>query len=291
MPGTDEAGAGEPGLTDEEVSALARVFPPGPSANALLRRVGYPAERMPSELGVTREEFWSSVAETVASGLIENGRARLLAAACRSYPYNRVFCRAVEESGRIRRVLVIGASPHGYGRVRADRELRAIQQAAARTGLTVECCPAADVADLRRVLDLRPDVLHLVCHGEDENLVFEDTFGEAHQVPANQVARMLRAYREHAGLRLRGLVLASCDSEAVAALFTGSAAVVVAHRGPLDDTAAVSYAGDLYGLLDRVTGLDDAARIAAAQTAAALGGEYGEALRANLVVLGRAGGG
>jgi len=273
-------------LTDEEICELARVFPPGPSAKALLRRAGFPGEHVPSQSGITSFDFWYMVADAVSSGRVADGRRQLLVTAGRDFPHNEVFCAVARGWLPIGRVLVVGAAPHGVERVRADRELRAIQQATAPGAIAVDYCPAAAVTDLGRVLDVRPDVLHLVCHGEGEHLVFEDTYGDAHRVPARDVARLLGAYARPAGEELRGLVLASCDSEAVAELFTEVADIVVAHRGPLDDETAVLYARELYGLLDRVPALDEAARIAAEHVAVTLGDEYGEQLKANLMVLG-----
>ncbi|MBT2510179.1 CHAT domain-containing protein [Streptomyces sp. ISL-98] len=276
-------------LTDDEIHELARVFPPGPSARTLLHRAGFPGEHVPSQLGVTPLEFWYTVAAAISAGMVEDGRRQLLVTAGRDFPHNAVFRAVTRERLPVGHVLVVGAGPHGSERVRADRELRAIQQATAGGPIAVDYCPAADVTDLGRVLDVRPDLLHLVCHGEGEQLVFEDPYGDAHRVPARDVAGLLRAYARHAGAELRGLVLASCDSEAVAELFTGVAETVVAHRGPLDDETAVLYARELYGLLERVPALDDAARIAAEHVAVALGDGYGEQLKANLVVLGPGG--
>ncbi|MFI0980878.1 effector-associated domain EAD1-containing protein [Streptomyces sp. NPDC021093] len=275
-------------LTDEEIHALAQAFPPGPSARALLHRAGFPREHVPGQFGVTPLEFWYAVAEAVSAGIMEDGRGRLLETAARDYPHSPVL-RAVPRPA-VAHVLVVGASPHGSPRVRTDRELRAIQQAVAGGPVAVDYCPASDVTDLDRVLDVRPDLLHLVCHGEGEQLVFEDAYGDAHRVPARDVARLLGVYARYARAELRGLVLASCDSEAVAELFTGVVETVIAHRGPLDDDTAVLYAREFYGLLARVPALDAAARLAAEHVAVALGDEYGEQLKANLVVLGHSGG-
>ncbi|TVL92981.1 effector-associated domain EAD1-containing protein [Streptomyces sp. SAJ15] len=327
-------------LTAEEITALARAFGPGPAARSLLRKAGFPADLMPSPVGVTAEEFWYAVAEPLAAGAMAHGRLRVLKAALDRYPYHPLFRAAVDgaaaaspsgtadgaaaggggsgasdgagASGKpagsggargsgaaapsegaaaggpkpIGSVLVAGASPHGRDPLRAAREARAIEAAAARVGFSVHHSPAAAVTDLQRILDLRPEVLHLICHGEDAHLVFEDAFGGAHRVTADSVVRLLRSYRCHAGVRLRGVVLAACHTGPLAAAFTEVARVVIAHHGELDDEAAVAYAAALYGLLDRVPALHDAALVAADQAAAALGDDYGVELRENLVVRG-----
>ncbi|MEU8827010.1 effector-associated domain EAD1-containing protein [Streptomyces sp. NPDC048636] len=255
-------------LTATEVQELTRVFPPGPSAVGLLRRAGFPAAPAapaasdPPAPGPAAGAFWSAVARTVAGGEVADGRLRLLAAALRTYPHNEVFRAAVPEpcAGGVRRVLVAGAVPEG-------RELSEIQRAA-RGALTVDWCPAAAATDLRRVLTVRPDVLHLVCRREDSALVFEDTHGAPYRTPVTRVAELLAAYRRLTGARLRGVVLGCSDGAALAPLFAGAAEVVVAHHGPLSAAHAAAFAADLYGLLRTVPALPDAARRAAERTRA-----------------------
>ncbi|WP_344332987.1 effector-associated domain EAD1-containing protein, partial [Kitasatospora putterlickiae] len=237
-----------PGLTERQLEEFARAFPPGPSANALLRRAGFPAARMPSSYGLTSGQYWDQVAEQVELGVLPDGAATLLRAARRDHPFNPVFAEA--RSAGLRRVLVMGASPAGSREpIRADLELRAVQDAGLTAGVTVDWCPAAQVTDLGLLLrsaPARPEVLHLVCHGEEGCLVFEDGLGEAAPIPAGDVAGLLREYAGQAGLRLRGLVLAACDSAAVADRFHGIAQVLVTHTGRLDDGAARRFAWHLY---------------------------------------------
>ncbi|WP_413806453.1 effector-associated domain EAD1-containing protein [Streptomyces sp. OE57] len=253
MDGQD--GDGHPALTAEETEELARVFPPGPSAVALLRRAGFPAEHIPAA-ATTAGEFWSAVAGAVAAGRVADGRLRVLAAAGVSYPHNEVFRAALRgRPGGVRRVLVTGAAPGG-------QELAAVQRAA-RGVLTVDRCPAAAATDLRRILTVRPDVLHLVCRREGRTLVFEDGDGRAHHTPAARLAGLLTVYRRLTGAPLPGVVLGCPEGAPLAALFTGAAEVVIAHRGPLDGAASAAFAGGLYGLLGEAPTLERAARRAA----------------------------
>ncbi|MET7903930.1 effector-associated domain EAD1-containing protein [Streptomyces sp. NPDC005336] len=270
--GCGRDGNAAPALTAGELRELARVFPPGPTALTLLRRAGFPARQLPSTTGSAAGGFWDAVADAVAAGRIADGRLRVLAAACVTYPHNEMFRAAVRGpgGGMIRRVLVTGAS-------RADRELCAIRQAA-RGILTVDRCPAASATDVRRILTVRPDVLHLLCRRERSALVFTDDRGEAHRTPATRLAALLAAYRRLTGARLRGVVLACGDGAPLAPLFAGAAEMVVAHRGPLGAEAAAAFAGGLYGLLGAVPAPADAVRLAAERTG-----------RDGVVVLGGAG--
>jgi hypothetical protein len=150
------------------------------------------------------------------------------------------------------RVLVIGASPadQGLSFVRSDWEGSAIKKLAAAGRLAVELVLAAKVTDLRHVGSFRPDILHLVCHGDGDSLAFNDVRGEADYVPAARAAEMLAFYRAEHGVRLRGIVLAACDGEFLVPHFSGVADTVIAHRGKLPDPCGLAFAEQFYTLLD-----------------------------------------
>ncbi|MPY58434.1 CHAT domain-containing protein, partial [Streptomyces spongiae] len=265
-------GMGEP-LRQDEITALAKAFAPGPPARGLLLEAEFPPETLPSAFGVSATDFWSMVAEAVALGQVPDGRCRLIRAAAARLPANEVFSRAVDGcqdplGGRgDLRVLVVGAQPHGLRRLRADRELRMIMAAAELGHLEVDFRPAAAVTDLRRLLDRPADVLHLACHGDGGDLLFEDPTGEEQRVPADELARTLTAYRDHGGVRLRGLVLGSCHGDLTLGPLRGLAAEGVAHTGVLDDECAVVFAGHLYRELRTAPCLVSAAILAARHTA------------------------
>jgi hypothetical protein len=241
---------------------LARVLPVGAAARMVLRSAGFPAEHVPSQADTTPLEFWGRIDEALSAGLLDRGHDRVLAAACDRFPANRVLCRR-----RVRKVLFVGAGPVGQQRLRSDRELREILAVTRRLDLHVEPCPAADVTDLRRLLSLRPDLLHLACHGDGENLVFEYPSGRQHGIPAVEVASLLETYRLQAGVHLQGILLGSCFSDKIAALFASPEVTVVAHEGELDDDCAVRFAGQFYEALAEVGEIGAAARIAATHVA------------------------
>jgi len=261
---------GEP-LRQAEIAALAKAFAPGPPARGLLLEAGFPPESMPSAFGILPKDFWSMVAEAVALGQVTDGRCRLMAVAAERLPANEVFARAAAEcrgsfGSGVLRVLVVGAQPHGQQRLRADRELRAVLDAAELGHLQVDSRPAAAVTDLRRLLDHPADVLHLACHGDGGDLLFEDATGEEQRVSAVELARTLTAYRDHGRVRLRGLVLGSCHGDQAITPLKGLTAEGVAHTGIVDDDCAVAFAGHLYRELRHATGLASAAVLAARHT-------------------------
>lgn len=257
-------------FTLEEITELAEVFGAGRPALALLRRAGYPMSFVPAA-AETPSPFWEQISENLAKGALPGGRLHIMKEALRQFPGNAVFRIAITVSiaaepavGGPLRVLVIGASPAGSERIRPDREAKAILDVARDGGhFQVELCPAASASDLRQVLTFRPDILHLACHGDGDDLIFEDVDGEEHRVAALHIASTLRLYRELKHVHLRGLVLASCASDGIAGHFTDVAERVVAHRGLLDDDCAVAFADQLYRALEDDSDLGVAARLAA----------------------------
>jgi hypothetical protein len=308
----------ETGLSDEEIDALAAAFNPGPAANVVLRRAGFPNAAVPASQGLNGVQFWTLISNELENGIIQDGRRKVLAAALRDRPYNDVLKRAVLAGSEtseasagttpspapvpvpipvaIRRVLVVGASTvgspalgagqgnqgnQGKEPIRADRESKLIREAAELGHLTVDFRPAATVDDLDGVLTVRPDILHLICHGDGRNLTFADTYGEPRHVPAVQVANLLAAYRRHAGVRLAGIVLNACYSADIAELFTPIADTVIAHKGSLDDGCAQLFAARLYRGLRDVPSLGAAALLAAEHLATGDSGcgDLGDGLR------------
>jgi hypothetical protein len=118
------------------------------------------------------------------------------------------------------------------------------------------------------MLGVRPDILHLICHGDGQNLTFADGYGDPRRVPAEHVARLLAGYRAHAGIQLTGMVLNACHSAAIAETFAPVADTVVAHHGSLEDECAQLFSERLYKTLRDVPSLGGAARIASEHLAA-----------------------
>jgi Effector-associated domain 1/CHAT domain len=150
------------------------------------------------------------------------------------------------------RVLVIGASPldPDLPAVRSDREAHAIMGVTAPDRVAVRAVLGAEATDVRQVGSFQPHIVHFVCHGTADSLVFNDTRGESDYVGAARVAQTLALYRETPGVRLHAIVLAACDGHTLAPCFTGVAGLVIAHRGRLSDPCGVTFAQQFYTLLN-----------------------------------------
>jgi len=249
-------------LKEREVAELARLFPPGFKATQLLEKAGFLREELPTPGAATSHEYWMMVNELVAADQIENGRRQVLDAAAAHYRYNPVF--VIDRRG-LKRVLFLGASPDGLGRLRADREYRSVDHIAKAGAFELHHRPAATPADLDEVRTLRPDVLHLVCHGDGRLLTFENAVGQPEIVDARDIAQTLLTYRDTAGVTLWGIVLNACSSTDAAELLSSCAKELIAHEGDLDDDCAVAFSAELYRVITTSSNpsLHAAARIAA----------------------------
>lgn len=78
------------GLSEVEIRALAKAFNVHFKANLLLVRAGLTRDRVPEFTG-TPFDYWSEISAQLEDGLLSDGRARILAAAAKSFPANEVF--------------------------------------------------------------------------------------------------------------------------------------------------------------------------------------------------------
>jgi hypothetical protein len=82
------------GLSDGELREIARVFHESRSASQLLDAAGFPRGRVPAWHTYTADEFWWHVNGELDSGVLEDGRRRILDAARQRFPANVVFAAA-----------------------------------------------------------------------------------------------------------------------------------------------------------------------------------------------------
>ncbi len=189
--------------------------------------------------------------------------------------------------GRLR-VLVASSRPAGAPPLAVEQEtagLRAAFRSLSRSRLAVvDVLPRATAAKLqRRLVEGRADVLHFVGHGAfsadrgEGSLLLEDDRGRPRALGADALRQIVC----RRGLRL--VSLNACESGRggrvdwsrglAPALVAAGVPAVVANQYPVLDTAASTFAGELYEALARGRSLGDAAREARVAVGRELGTE------------------
>jgi hypothetical protein len=265
-------------LTDEELSELANLLPPGAITTVFLRRAKFPPGQLPAVVaGQNSEEYWELIRLAIIDGTFPDGAKNLRAAVRRRWPANKVFA---DPAGPVRRVLLIGAAPvvadpEAAPALRTAEEYRAV--VAAAPSLTVDYLSAATAGDIRRVLDRDPDVLHLACHGRRGGVLLfpaepsaESGAAPVRTVHAADLADAIAEYQRQNGARggrdrLHGIVLNACYSAEAGEALRPCAHTVVAHQAELPDRKAPLLAGALYERIVLSGSLARAARIVKAE--------------------------
>ncbi|ADP79365.1 FxSxx-COOH system tetratricopeptide repeat protein [Pseudofrankia inefficax] len=86
-------------LSELEIRELAAAFHAPGAARQLLETAGVPRERQPGWGECSAEEFWREVATLLRSGVLADGRERVLTAARRRFPANHVFAIKKPQNG------------------------------------------------------------------------------------------------------------------------------------------------------------------------------------------------
>ena len=165
------------------------------------------------------------------------------------------------------KVFLLGASPKDRDPVYAEKEAKAIKDAARLGHLEFRECQAARARDLPEIRSFQPDILQFSCHSESGLIILEDGEGLSNPVPATTIAKTLRHHVMEGTLRLRGIILASCEGKLIAPAFDGAADTVIAHKDKLDADCARVFTTYFYEELRSTPALDRAARNAALDAA------------------------
>ena len=148
-------------------------------------------------------------------------------------------------------ILLLAAEPTDLGRMRLDREFRAVHEsllrARYRDHFEVQQLPAARPPDLRRaLLDHRPQVLHFCGHGTGgTGLALEDEHGAARLVSTEVLAELFGLFAPD----LRCVVLNACYSEQQAQVILRHIDYVIGMQKEIADTAAIGFSRGFYDAL------------------------------------------
>ena len=146
-----------------------------------------------------------------------------------------------------RRTLLAAATPTDRPATRGMLELRVIKDSIARSRRTrAVVLESTSIDGLRRLmLSCSPHLVHLIAHGSEDGLVFEDEHGYAQIVAHEHLAAVLLAHHpplEHA-------VFSACYSTQLARMLALGGVAAVGLRGRATAAAAVEFSRGLHDAL------------------------------------------
>jgi hypothetical protein len=176
------------------------------------------------------------------------------------------------------RILHLSANPTGTPPLRLDKELATIkdtiQRGQYRDRLDLGCRTATRVSDLtQELLDHRPQVVHLSCHGApDGRLYLETDAGVPQPVSAADLADIFHSVAQP----VECLILSACFSEASARACAAHVRHVVGMRREIRDDAALHFTKGFYQALAADHAIPDAFRMgrASVRASARLGTDH-----------------
>ena len=137
------------------------------------------------------------------------------------------------------RVLILAAMPDNEGRIRPDKEVAELRERMAsmpsqKRPLEFDHILATRLDQIQQELvRQRPTILHFSGHGAPGVLTFEKRDGQAEDLRADLLARVLKSYRD-----IECLVLHACHTEDVAQACLPHVHCVVGSTDNVDDEAA-----------------------------------------------------
>ncbi len=141
-------------------------------------------------------------------------------------------------------VLAAYAAPRGVAALAWEIEERALRDCLAPypERLRFEPLPRATPDDLHRaLLRLQPALLHILSHGDQGDLLFEDSSGDAHPLPR---AALLQTIASTPSLRC--VILSACESAAGLTALGPGMPPVIAMRAAISSEAARAFAQGFY---------------------------------------------
>lgn len=141
-------------------------------------------------------------------------------------------------------ILFCGANPLGQRTLRIDHEAELIRRELRSAGspLRIEHRLAVTLPELQAaLLDVRPDWLHIACHGEAGALWFLDDAQRRQSIPGSALVRQLKATPG-----LQGCLLMACESEPTARGIASHIPHAVGWTDPVSDVAALAYTRSFY---------------------------------------------
>lgn len=149
------------------------------------------------------------------------------------------------------KILFLSANTSDAKQLDLPDEYRTIEQSIKlskyRDAFELEPKLAVQLEDLpHSLLEHRPDVVHFACHGSAAaELVLRKKDGGTARVPAEALAEYFRILGDKVVL----VVLNACFASQQASAIRESIGMTIGMREPIDDAAAITFSGALYGSL------------------------------------------
>lgn len=204
-----------------------------PGMTASLAQVAHKAVEVLDQMGILRQdEFWRMLLD--------------------ARPGRRADIEEVRQAARpqtgVKRLLFVSASPRGEPHLATDFELRRLRESLERpyvaNRIEVLHRPAADYATLEQaLLSLKPDLLHLSCHGDSAgNLMLANERDDPEPIPPKMFTGLIKALP----FALELVVVNACHSTIVASMLPPTVAAAIGMRTALHDEAAIDFSSTLY---------------------------------------------
>lgn len=231
------------------------------------KEIAQRSERDPSYLYSTHASslFFATWIETgklprpnELAALMRSERAKALckfdSAAMRQSPTTELVAR--------KKILFLASNPTDTGRLRLDREVRAIEEglerANERSRFELIAKFAVRVEELRRgLLDNSPNIVHFAGHGDGlDGILMEDDLGNAYAVPNDALAGLFELCVSHVDC----VILNACYSDVQADAISKHIPYVIGMKRGISDAAAQEFAIGFYDALGAGRSIQDAYR-------------------------------
>jgi CHAT domain len=150
------------------------------------------------------------------------------------------------------KILFLGANPRGTRPLRADEEMREIQQTIKkgkeRDRIRVETEWAVRPPDITQaLLDFQPHFVHFAGHGggEEGSFVAENEIGLPHIIPVDGLAKAFKTV----GKNVRCVIVNACSTERLAHALAAVVPCVIGMRQPVGDRSAIRFSIGFYQAL------------------------------------------
>lgn len=171
-------------------------------------------------------------------------------------------------------VLYLSANPDGTGSIQAAAEAREIRRELAKNPrFRMEERGAIGPRELTDALvNLRPRIAHFVSHGEDGYLYLEREMGQPHIVSPRSMAELFSEATEY----VECVVVAACDSEALAEAVREHIDYVIAVNDRLSSSVAIAFSVGFYQALAAGAPIDKAYGLGRKQIPLQLGDDFAD---------------